>query len=165
MVTDLNLELGKLLDRYDEKRRVVEERRQQVKTDEDNFIKGFADLRTKVVRPVFEAIGAILKERGHDYSISEDEYAGEPGGKTTEAAVSIRVMPAGLEKSPHDDAQFPSLSFVTRHYNKTVCIQSSNAIPQSGGPAGPRGDYRLAQIDEDLVKVELLKLIVGIVNR
>ncbi len=165
MVTDLNLELGKLLDRYDEKRRVVEERRQQVKTDEDNFIKGFADLRTKVVRPVFEAIGAILKERGHDYSISEDEYAGEPGGKTTEAAVSIRVMPAGLEKSPHDDAQFPSLSFVTRHYNKTVCIQSSNAIPQSGGPAGPRGDYQLAQIDEDLVKVELLKLIVGIVNR
>jgi hypothetical protein len=165
VVTDLNLELGKLLDRYDEKRRVVEERRQQVKTDEDNFIKGFADLRTKVVRPVFEAIGAILKERGHDYSISEDEYAGEPGGKTTEAAVSIRVMPAGLEKSPHDDAQFPSLSFVTRHYNKTVCIQSSNAIPQSGGPAGPRGDYQLAQIDEDLVKVELLKLIVGIVNR
>ena len=165
MVTDLNLELGKLLDRYDEKRRVVEGRRQQVKTDEDNFIKGFADLRTKVVRPVFEAIGAILKERGHDYSISEDEYAGEPGGKTTEAAVSIRVMPAGLEKSPHDDAQFPSLSFVTRHYNKTVCIQSSNAIPQSGGPAGPRGDYQLAQIDEDLVKVELLKLIVGIVNR
>ncbi len=154
-----------MLDRYDEKRRVVEERRQQVKTDEDNFIKGFADLRTKVVRPVFEAIGAILKERGHDYSISEDEYAGEPGGKTTEAAVSIRVMPAGLEKSPHDDAQFPSLSFVTRHYNKTVCIQSSNAIPQSGGPAGPRGDYQLAQIDEDLVKVELLKLIVGIVNR
>ena len=165
MVTDLNLELGKLLDRYDEKRRVVEERRQQVKTDEDNFIKGFADLRTKVVRPVFEAIGAILKERGHDYSISEDEYAGEPGGKTTEAAVSIRVMPAGLEKSPHDDAQFPSLSFVTRHYNKTVSIQGSYAIPQLGGPAGPRGDYQLAQIDEDLVKVELLKLIVGIVNR
>jgi hypothetical protein len=165
VVTDLNLELGKLLDRYDEKRRVVEERRQQVKTDEDKFIKGFADLRTKVVRPVFEAIGAILKERGHDFSVSEDEYAGEPGGKTTEAAVSIRVMPAGLEKSPHDDAQFPSLSFVTRHYNKTVCIHSSNAIPQLGGPAGPRGDYQLAQIDEDLVKVELLKLIAGIVNR
>jgi hypothetical protein len=165
VVADLNLELGKLLDRYDEKRRVVEERRQQVKTDEDNFIKGFADLRTKVVRPVFEAIGAILKDRGHDFSISEDEYAGEPGGKTTEAAVSIRVMPAGLEKSPHDDAQFPSLSFVTRHYNKTVCIHSSNAIPQLGGPAGPRGDYQLAQIDEDLVKVELLKLIAGIVNR
>ena len=165
MASDLNLELGKLLDQYDEKRRAVEERRQQVKTDEDNFLKGFADLRINVVRPVFEAIGVILKERGHDFSISEDEYAGEPGGKTTEAAVSIRVMPAGAEKSPHADAQFPSLSFVTRHYNKTVCIRSSNAVPQSGGPASPRGDYQLAQIDKELVQVELLKLIAGMVNR
>jgi len=36
VVSDLNLELGKMLDRYDEKPRAVEERRQQVKTDEDN---------------------------------------------------------------------------------------------------------------------------------
>ncbi len=150
MVSDLNLELGKLLDQYDEKRRAVEERRQQVKTDDDNFLRGFADLRTKVVRPVFEAIGLILKKRGHDFSISEGEYAGEPGGKTSEAAVSIRVVPAGMEKSSHDDAQFPSLSFITRHYNKTVCIHSSNAVPQLGGPAGPRGDYQLAQIDKNL---------------
>ncbi len=165
MVSDLNLELGKLLDQYDEKRRAVEERRRQVKTDEANFLKGFADLRTSVVKPVFEAIGVILKERGHDFNVSEDEYAGEPGGKTTEATVSIRVMPAGMEKSSHDDSQFPSLSFVTRHYNKTVCIHSSNAVPQSGGPASPRGDYQLAQIDKDLVQAELLKLIAGMVNR
>jgi len=162
---DLNLELGKLLDQYDQKRRAVEERRQQVKTDEDNFLKGFADLRTNVVKPVFEAIGVILKERGHDFNISEDEYAGEPGGKTTEAAVSIRVMPAGMEMSSHDDAQFPSLSFSTRNYNKTVCIRGNNTLPLSGGPASPRGDYQLAQIDKDLVQAELLKLIAGMVNR
>jgi hypothetical protein len=165
VASDLNLELGKLLDQYDEKRRVVEERRQRVKTDEDNFLKGFADLKTNVVRPVFEAIGVILKERGHAFAISEDEYAGEPGGSTTEAAVCIRIMPAGMEKSLHDDPQFPSLSFVTRHYNKTVCIHSSNAVPQSGGPASPRGDYQLAQIDKDFVQAELLKLIAGMVNR
>jgi hypothetical protein len=165
VVRDLNLELGKLLDQYDEKRRAVEERRQQVKTDEDNFLKGFADLRSNVVKPVFEAIGAILKQRGHDFRISEDEYAVEPDGKTTEAAVSIRIMPAEMEMSPHDVTQFPSLSFVTRHYNKTVCIHSSNAVPQSGGPASPRGDYQLAQIDKDLVQAELLKLIAGMVNR
>jgi len=165
MARDLNVELGRLLDQYDEKRRAVEERRQQVKTDEDNFLKGFADLKTKVVKPVFEAIGAILKERGHDFKISENEYAGEPDGKTIEAAVSIRIMPAGMEMSSNGDAQFPSLSFITRHYNKTVCIHSSNAVPQSGGPASPRGDYQLAQIDKDLVQAELLKLIAGMVNR
>jgi hypothetical protein len=162
---DLNLELGKLLDRYDEKRRAVEQRRRQVKTDEETFLKGFADLRSSVIRPVFEAIGVILKERGHDFDISEDEYAGEPGGKTTEAAVSIRVVPAGVEKSSHADAQSPSLSFVSRQYSKTVCIRSSNALPQSVGPDSPKGDYPLAQIDKGLVQAELLKLIAGMVNR
>ena len=156
MATDLNLELGKLLDQYDEKRRAVDERRQRVKTDEDNFLKGFADLRTNVVKPVFEAIGVILRERGHGFDISEDEYSGEPGGKTTEAAVSIRIKPAGMEISSHDDTQFPSLTFLTRHYNKTVCIHNSNALPQSGAPASPRGDYQLVQIDKELVQAELL---------
>lgn len=161
MAADLSLELRKLLDQYDQKRRAVEERKRQAKTDDETFQKRFADLRTSIVRPVFEEMGMILKERGHDFSISEDEFTGEPGGKTTEAAVSIRIVPAGMES----DSQAPSLSFVTRHYNKTVCIRSSHALPQPGSSAGPRGDYQLAQIDKDLVQVEALKLIAGMVNR
>jgi len=161
VAADLNLELVKLLDQYDEKRRAVEERRQQAKTDAEDFLKRFADLRTHVVRPVFEAVGVTLKERGHDFSIREEEYAGVPGDKTTEADISIRIVPAGMES----DAQSPSLSFATRHYNKTVSISSSYAPPQPSGPAGRRGDYQLAQIDQDLVQNEVLKLITGIVNR
>lgn len=164
MAHDLSLELGKLLDQYDENRRAVEERMRQVKTDEDAFQKGFANLRTSVVRPVFEAIGIILKARGHDFRISEDENAGEPGGETTEATISIHIMPTGMEKSSQVNAQFPSLSFVTRHYNKTVCIRASNAVPTPSGAAGSRGDYQLAQVDTELVQAEVLKLIAGIVN-
>jgi len=161
VAADLSLELGKLLDQYEDQRRAVEERRRQAIADDESFQKRFADLRTRVVRPVFEEMGGILRARGHDFSISEDEYVGEPGGKTTEAAVSIRVMPAGMES----EAQAPSLSFVTRHYNKTVCIRSSYALPQPGSSAGPRGDHQLAQIDKDLVQSEALKLIAGLVNR
>jgi len=164
MAQDLSVELGKLLDRYDENRRAVEERTRQVRTDEDAFRKGFADLRTRVVRPVFEATGAILKARGHDFSITEDEYAVEPGGKSTEAAISIHVMPAGMEKPAQGNARFPSLSIVTRHYNKSVCVLASNAVPRPSGAAGSRGDYQLAQIDAELVQTELLNLIAGIVN-
>lgn len=164
MAHDVSLELGKLLDQYDDNRRAVEERKRQVKTDEETFQKGFANLRTSVVRPAFEAIGVILKARGHDFSISEDENAGEPGGKTTEAAITLHIMPAGMEKSSQVNAQFPSLSFVTRHYNKTVCLLASNAVPKPSGAAGSRGDYQLAQIDTELVQAEVLKLIAGIVN-
>lgn len=160
----LGTELHKLLDLYDDKRRTVEQRRQQVKSDDDAYQKAFTDLRADVIRPVFEAIGAILKARGHDFRISEEEYAAEAAGKTREAAISMQIMPAGLEKSPQTEGGFPSLSFVTRHYSKTVCVRASNAVPKSGA-GNPRGDYNLAQIDEELVRVELLKLIAGIVGR
>jgi len=165
MSDDLGLELGKLLDQYDDKRRTVEERRQQVRTDENAYRKAFADLRTGVIRPVFESVGAILKARGHDFSISEDEYAGEPAGKTREASISLHVMPAGLEKSTQAETPFPSLSFITRHYNKTVCVRASNAVPKLNGAASPRGDYALGQIDKALVDAEVLKLVAGIVGR
>jgi hypothetical protein len=161
----LDVELRKLLDEYDDRRRTVEHRRQQVKTDEEAYQKAFADLRVEVIRPVFDAVGAILKARGHDFRISEEEYAAEPAGKTHEAAISMQVMPAGLERSPHTDGGFPSLTFVTRHYSKTVCIRASNAVPKPNGPANPRGDFSIAQIDKERVQGELLKLIAGIVGR
>jgi hypothetical protein len=162
---DLDVELAKLLDQYDDKRRTVEERRRQVKTDEDAYQKAFANLRREVIRPVFDAVGAVLKARGHDFTISEEDGAAEPADKTREAAISMQIMPAGLEKSAQPEAPFPSLSFVTRHYNKTVCIRASNAVPKLNGGASPRGDYPLAQIDKELVRSELLKLIAGIVGR
>ena len=64
MAQDLSSKLGELLDQYDANRRAVEDRKQQVKLDEDSFQSGFAELRTRVVRPVFEASGAILKALG-----------------------------------------------------------------------------------------------------
>lgn len=164
MAHDLKLELGKLLDQYDDNRRAVEARKRQVKSDEDAFQTGFAALRTSVIRPVFEATGAILKARGHDCSIAENELGAEPGGKVTEAAISIYIMPAGMEKPAHGKAQFPSLSFATRHYNKSVCVSASNAAPKTSGAAGSRGDFQLAQIDTALVQTELLDLIAGVVN-
>jgi hypothetical protein len=162
---DLDLELGKLLDQYEDKLRTVEERRRQVKTDEEIYQKAFADLRIEIIRPVFEAVGAILKARGHDFRISEDEYAGEPGGKTREAAISMQITPSGMGKPLQADGGVPALSFITRRYNKTVCIRSSNGVPRLNGAAGPRGDYQLSQIDKRLVRVELLKLIAGIASR
>ncbi len=136
-----------------------------MKTDEDVYDKAFADLRLEVIRPVFEAVGAILKARGHGFVISEDDPAGEPGGNTREAVISMQIMPAGMEKSAQADAPYPSLSFATRHYNKTVCVRSSNSVPRLNGAAGPRGDYRLGQIDAQLVRSELLKLIAAIIDR
>jgi hypothetical protein len=162
---DLGTELRKLLDQYDDKRRTEEQRRRQLRSDDDAYRKAFVDLRRDVIRPVFESAGAILKARGHDFRISEEEYASDAAGKAHEAAISMQIMPAGLERSPQGDGGFPSLSFITRHYNKTVGIRPGNGPPRLNGTANARGDYSLEQIDAELVQCELLKLIAGIVSR
>jgi len=108
---ELEIELHKLLDQYEDKRRTVEQRRRQVKSDDDTYQKAFAGLRSGVIRPVFEAAGAILAARGHEFRISEEEYAAEPAGNTREAAISIqnasmlesllvRAAPRGGERNP-----------------------------------------------------------------
>ena len=159
---EFDVELGKLLDQYDEKRNVVAARMRQVKADEVAFLQDFADLRRSVVRPVFEAVGAALKARGHDFSIFEDEYAFEQGGKTTEARISIRILPAAPDGSSPGPEQCPSLAFATRHYNRVVEIHGDLVASRSGGSAGARGEYQLAQITTELVRKELLMLVAEI---
>jgi len=165
MAANLSAELGKLLDQYDANLLAVEERKRQVKIDEDSFQNGFAELRTQIVRPIFESGGAILKARGHDYRVIEYESERDPSGKTSEASIAMQVMPAGTNVSAQDNAQIPALTFVTRHYNRSVCVLASNAAPKPSGAAGSRGDYQLAQIDAAFVQDELLKLIAGIVSK
>src|SRR6266480_1257588 len=163
MTEALRRELSKMLYRYDEARRHAQDRLQQAKADDALFLQRFADLRRGVVRPVFEAVGAILQERGHGFSISEEDYAVNASGRSTEARIAIHILPAGMETSLHANDPMLSLSITTRHYNKTVSIIGGEAaVP--GGLAGSRGAYEVAQIDTELVEGELLKLVAGILK-
>jgi hypothetical protein len=155
-------ELDRLLDQYDEKRRAVTARKEQVKADEAAFLAEFAELRRSVIRPVFEAVGAALRARGHASTIVEEDYAIQSGGKSTEAKISILIAVAGGDgASPRPD-QSPSLAFVTRHYNRAVEIHGGNVSSQSAPSAGPRGEYQLRQITTELVREKLLALIADI---
>jgi len=162
LAADFDAELATLLDQYDEKRSAVAARMRQIKADELAFLDEFASLRRSVVRPVFEAVGTVLKARGHDFSIFEDEYTFEQGGKTTEARISIRILPAAPDGSFPGPEQCPSLAFATRHYNRVVEIHGGLVASRSGGSAGPRGEYQLTQITTELVRKELLKLVAEI---
>lgn len=163
MTTDIRLELGRMLDRYDEVRRDAAARKLQVDSDQASFLKGFADLRREVLRPVFESAGAILKERGHGFRITEGEFAVDAGGKAAEAHIGLRVDPAGMEALAQADDHLRSFSFTTRHYNKTVWM-SFGAAMNAGGSLGSKGAYQLAQIDRELVQAELLKFIAGVIK-
>jgi hypothetical protein len=166
MKDHLRTELAKVLDQYDDARRAIEERNVKTVQDEAQFIAEFAELRRKVVRPVLEAAGAMLVGRGHAFSITEEEASapkpGNQGGRGVEASISFHVVAAGAVPLAGDRAR--SLSFTTRHYNRTVAVNSSDSHGSGGGIAGAMGAYALDKITAQLVEEEVVKYIAGVVR-
>lgn len=163
MATDMRARLESLLDQYDETRRAVERRNQQLKLDETQFQERFRELCRDVIRPVFESAGALLRLRGHDFSIVEELFAQE-GGKTVEASITVRIVAAGASRPQQADGEDPcSLSFTTRHYNRSVWM-SGGAAMRAGGASNANAAYQLSQINTELVENQLLALIAGIVR-
>jgi hypothetical protein len=157
---DLRAELGKMLDQYDERRRAVLAREQKVREEDAAFLAGFAEVRRTVVRPVFELAAAMLAERGHKVTIAEQEYAVDAARKVTEAAISLSIVPSGAAAPPREE-QAHSLSIGTRHYNKTVWINSGTQFDTG---ADARGAYSLERVDRELVEMVLVKFIAKLVE-
>lgn len=156
MADYLRNELTKLLDDYDARRRVDQEREQKTKDDEARFLQDFAELRRRVIRPVFEEAGAMLEERGHRYSITEQEFVAGSEGRIAEAGITLRIVPSGTKAPLHEDQR--SLSITTRHYNKTVWIHSGE--PQgAAGLAGGKDAFGLDKVTKQLVEEELIAFI------
>jgi hypothetical protein len=152
-------ELARLLDEYDARRRAVDARERQVKLDDARFLTAFAELRREVVRPVFEAARERLIQRGHAATVVEHEFGAEPDGKPIEASITLSVIASGT-RILHSDDPSHSLTIATRHYNKTVSLQSpSNAVA-----TGAKVTYGVQEIDRQLVEEQVLKFVAGIVS-
>src|SRR5687768_4003635 len=157
MADYLREELGKLLNKYDEQRRVVLAREQKVREEDARFVARFAELRRTVIRPAFEAAVAILAERGHKVSIAEQEFSVDPAASVTEAMISLHLVPSGTQSTVHDE-RGRALSISTRHYNKTVWINTGR--PQEVS----KGNYAIEKIDRQLVEAELIEFVAGVVS-
>src|SRR3989304_4966731 len=134
MVEDLNLKLGKALDPFTGKRNAGTGGILQSKAAVDDFPGDFAKLKLSVIRPAFETIGNMLKERGHEINISEDA-----SGK-----ISIHIVPAGAQKSLHPYDWFPTLSFFGAPFTRTIGLHRRHARRHSERPPGPGGPTKPA---------------------
>jgi hypothetical protein len=158
MADYLRTELAKLLNQYDERRLVVQAREQKLKDDDARFVAGFAELRRSIVRPAFEAAGAMLAERGHKVTIAEQEFSVDAGSKVTEAGISIHIVPSGAPAVSSRDDQARSFALSTRHYNKTVWINAGKPLE------GTKGAYPLEKIDRQLIEEELLRFVATVIE-
>ena len=158
MADDMRAELTRMLDQYDERRRAELAREKKGRDDDAQFLASFAELRREVVRPVLEQAGALLAQRGHGFSIVEEEFAADAAGKVREARISFHIVPAGMATPLHQGTHEHSFSLTTRHYNKTVWISAGKAM-DAGGVAGSKGAHALARVDRPLIEAELVKFV------
>ena len=101
-------------------------------------------------------ITAILTERGHKVSVVEQEFSVDPAASVTEAMISLHIVPSGTQSTVHDE-RGRALSISTRHYNKTVSINTGR--PQEVS----KGIYSLEKIDRELVEAELIGFVASMV--
>ena len=94
-----------------------------MREEDAQFLGRFAELRKSVIRPAFETAAAILTERGHKVSVVEQEFSVDPAASVTEAMISLHIVPSGTQSTVHDE-RGRALSISTRHYNKTVSINT-----------------------------------------
>jgi hypothetical protein len=160
MTDRLHDALSKTLDQYDERRRADTARERKAKDDDARFLSRFGELRRDLARPVFEAAGALLVERGHGFAITEQEFSAGGADSVVEAGISLSVLPAGMQPPAHGDHE-RMLSLTTRHYNKTVWIHFGRAL-ESGGVAGSKGAYPLERIDRQLIEDEVVRLVAAV---
>lgn len=154
MAENLNGYLGTALDVFTKKHAAGADEDRPGETSEDTFHGDFAKLKLSVIRPVFAAIGKMLQDRGHEFNISEDQ-----GGK-----ISIHIVPAGAIKSIHPYDWFPTLSFFAAPFTRTVGLHGRNMRRNSEAASGPRGEYKLAQVDSAFVEKQVTKFISEIAN-
>lgn len=154
MTDDQNLKMRKALDQFTGKRDAGMDGKPQSKATVDDFPGDFAKLKLSVIRPAFENVGNLMKERGHEFNISEDA-----GGK-----ISIHIVPAGVRKSIHPYDWYPTLSFFGAPFTRTIGLHGRNARRNSDGGSGQRGEYKPAQVSKEFVEKELMKFVGEIAN-
>ena len=154
MAEDVNSKPGQALDPFTGKRNAATGGKPLSRAAVDDFPGDFAKLKLSVIRPAFETVGNMLKERGHEINISEDA-----GGK-----ISIHIVPAGVKKSLHPYDWYPTLSFFGAPFTRTIGLHGRNARRNSDSASGPRGEYRPSQVNKEIVEKELMKFVAEIAN-
>jgi hypothetical protein len=163
MADHLREALEKVLDAYDARRAAEGARVRKLEEEAEAFQARFRALRKDVVRPVLEAAGAILAERGHSFSITEEEYSASAGERPVEAGISLRLAPAGSGPAAQASDHTRTFSVSTRHYNRMVNVDAGAAMSE-GGMVGSKADYPPERVDRQLIEEALVRFVAGVVR-
>ena len=150
--------LKNIFDKYDKKQSEVRQEAEKVKTEHEVFLDAFEATSTEVIRPTMEALGEIIKNRGHGFEITQGKESQDDKGRTVAAQVKMQIHPNGKRPS-YGQHDCPSLTFFAGTYKNEVWSHVSTMMPGRGGSAGKRNEYKLENITSEVVEKEIIHLL------
>jgi hypothetical protein len=147
-------DLGALLDRLDGNSKAAAPK----VNPEDEWIAKFNDHKTKVIRPVMEALGAEIEKRGHDFLIAEREFRRGNRAIPDEAYIRIDIYLADEKTRTKINAdRRPGLGFITSHKKQLVQVMLSD-ITSRGGVESKIAEVPLEKIDTPFIRDKFVAL-------
>lgn len=147
-------QLQTLMQNFEDKLAKSRDAKDRQQSEAEAFYQEFKRVRTEVIRPSMDDIGAQLKAKGHTVDIAE---VGDERSKR-DAKITLRVAIGGVPSSAYVAENSASVSFCHAGHT-TVSIQASTPSQNKSEFAGSRGNYALAEITTELVEAKVLEVL------
>jgi len=141
MNRDTETTLQTLLDKYDSKQSQARQFEDRMRADQEAFVVDFERLADEVMRPAMEAIGLVLRERGHDFDISARTERLDRQGRVLDARITMSVFPSGVARDRYTPLNTPQVSFVCDRRARKIRVHDVTFMPTGTGRASARGEW------------------------
>ena len=112
----------------------------------------FAALKKDLVMPVLLEVAEVLKGKGHDATVQEQEESSSTAGGVTSAAIGLRVVPRPFaQKATDAKRSFVEVTFSANRSERKIVVSSTTTIMNSSGSVGKRGEYEIDAVTGDVV--------------
>ena len=120
---------------------------------QDAWIARFDDLKRKVIRPTFEALGKELRANEHDFNIIEFPFKRlDTRPMPQESSIRMDIYLSNEKtKTVINAEKRPYLKFETNHKAQTVQVTICD-VTSRGGIESKIGDFPLERIDASFIK-------------
>ena len=151
-------ELNSLINGYEKRKAKQVKKFEAQKREEDKFLQEFYLIRKKIIKPAMIEIGELLKSRGRNYQIDEQDEEFDREVKTKDARINVYFLI--LEKGYESQLfEYPFVSFIADKRKKKIVTRENTTRPNRGGHSGDTGSYSLSQITTDLVHQKIMNVL------
>ena len=118
----------------------------------------FVALAAEVLRPAMQEIADLLRARGHEATVHEQEESSSTAGGVKAAAVSMRVVPKSVTPGAASSSPVAfEISFSANRAERKVVVSSSSTMMNHGARMGKRGEFEVDAVTADVVATHAIK--------